>query len=110
MAGPTPWPRQAPARSSWFNDIDEAAAAETASLVAHGGGTAAVEVGAVGGTEIAEALVDRAVADFGRLDAMVTNAWTRMTETIPIYAPVASPAMARPRCGEYGAPRTSPTS
>jgi len=56
------------------NDIDEAAAAETASLVAHSGGTAAVEVGAVGGTEIAEALVDRAVAEFGRLDAMVTNA------------------------------------
>ena len=32
------------------------------------------EVGAVGSTEAADALVERAVAEFGRLDIMVTNA------------------------------------
>ena len=56
------------------NDIDEGAAAETVSLIGAAGGKAAIEVGAVGGTEVAEALVARAVSDFGRLDAMVTNA------------------------------------
>jgi 3-oxoacyl-[acyl-carrier protein] reductase len=38
------------------------------------GGKAVAEVGAVGGTEVAQRLVDTAVKEFGRLDVMVTNA------------------------------------
>jgi NAD(P)-dependent dehydrogenase (short-subunit alcohol dehydrogenase family) len=51
------------------NDVDEAAAREVAEAI---GGVA--EVGAVGETEVAEALVARAVQEYGRLDVMVTNA------------------------------------
>lgn len=53
------------------NDIDEAAAEETAALI----GERAVGVAAaVGDAASAEALVQRAVGTFGRLDILVTNA------------------------------------
>lgn len=51
------------------NDVDPDAAEAAAKAT---GGVA--EVGAVGGTEVAEALVRRAVTEFGRLDVLVTNA------------------------------------
>jgi NAD(P)-dependent dehydrogenase (short-subunit alcohol dehydrogenase family) len=51
------------------NDVDAATAEAAAKEV---GGVA--EVGAVGSTEVAEALVRRAVEEFGRLDVLVTNA------------------------------------
>jgi NAD(P)-dependent dehydrogenase (short-subunit alcohol dehydrogenase family) len=51
------------------NDVDPAAAEAAAEET---GGVA--EPGAVGGTEVAEALVRRAVTEFGRLDVLVTNA------------------------------------
>jgi len=56
------------------NDLDGDAAQETAAAVVADGGRAVAEVCAVGDTAAAEALVARAVADFGRLDVMVTNA------------------------------------
>jgi NAD(P)-dependent dehydrogenase (short-subunit alcohol dehydrogenase family) len=56
------------------NDVDADAAGETVSLITGDGGTAVAEVAPVGDTATAEALVARAVSDFGRLDAMVTNA------------------------------------
>jgi NAD(P)-dependent dehydrogenase (short-subunit alcohol dehydrogenase family) len=56
------------------NDVDgEAAAAVTRSITA-AGGAAVAEVAPVGGTEAAEAMVTRAVTEFGRLDILVTNA------------------------------------
>lgn len=51
------------------NDVD----ADTAEAAAKEVGGVA-EVGAVGSTEVAEALVRRAVEEFGRLDVLVTNA------------------------------------
>jgi NAD(P)-dependent dehydrogenase (short-subunit alcohol dehydrogenase family) len=56
------------------NDIDEAAAAASARSIVAAGGRAVTHVGGVGATEVAQALVDRAVAEFGRLDILVTNA------------------------------------
>lgn len=56
------------------NDVDAAAAEETAQLVRDAGGRAAVVVRAVGPTETADELVATAVGEFGRLDAMITNA------------------------------------
>jgi NAD(P)-dependent dehydrogenase (short-subunit alcohol dehydrogenase family) len=56
------------------NDLDEEAARETVEAVVADGGRAVAEVCAVGDTAAAEALVARAVAAFGRLDVMVTNA------------------------------------
>ena len=56
------------------NDLDGDAAQETVAAVAADGGRAVAEVCAVGDTAAAEALVARAVAEFGRLDVMVTNA------------------------------------
>jgi NAD(P)-dependent dehydrogenase (short-subunit alcohol dehydrogenase family) len=56
------------------NDLDGDAAQETVAAVAAEGGRAVAEVCAVGDTAAAEALVARAVAEFGRLDVMVTNA------------------------------------
>jgi len=56
------------------NDVDPAAAdAAVAALVA-AGGRAVASVGAVGPAGAAQALVDTAVAEFGRLDILVTNA------------------------------------
>lgn len=56
------------------NDVDGAAAHAVVQSIVDAGGRAAAEIGAVGSTEVAQALVDRAVAEFGRLDVMVTNA------------------------------------
>jgi NAD(P)-dependent dehydrogenase (short-subunit alcohol dehydrogenase family) len=56
------------------NDLDGDAAQETVAAVAADGGRAVAEVCAVGDTAAADALVARAVAEFGRLDVMVTNA------------------------------------
>jgi NAD(P)-dependent dehydrogenase (short-subunit alcohol dehydrogenase family) len=56
------------------NDIDEAAAQETVEHIGRAGGRAVAEVVPVGPSDAAQALVDRAVGEFGRLDLMVTNA------------------------------------
>jgi NAD(P)-dependent dehydrogenase (short-subunit alcohol dehydrogenase family) len=56
------------------NDVDGDGARRTAEAVAAAGGRAAVEVRAVGDAAAADALVERAVAEFGRLDVMLTNA------------------------------------
>jgi NAD(P)-dependent dehydrogenase (short-subunit alcohol dehydrogenase family) len=56
------------------NDVDEAAAKAAAEEIVAAGGRAVAEVGAVGDTETAERLVERAVSEFGRLDVMCTNA------------------------------------
>jgi NAD(P)-dependent dehydrogenase (short-subunit alcohol dehydrogenase family) len=56
------------------NDLDAEVAAQAAKLLTEAGGRAVAEAVAVGSSEAAQALVDRAVAEFGRLDVMVTNA------------------------------------
>lgn len=56
------------------NDLDGDAAHETVEAVVADGGRAVAEVCAVGDSAAAESLVGRAVAEFGRLDVMVTNA------------------------------------
>ncbi|MFC8275866.1 SDR family NAD(P)-dependent oxidoreductase [Streptomyces sp. NPDC057271] len=57
------------------NDLDAQAAEQAAETVRKaGGGDAVAEAVAVGTAEAAQRLVDRAVAAFGRLDIMVTNA------------------------------------
>jgi NAD(P)-dependent dehydrogenase (short-subunit alcohol dehydrogenase family) len=56
------------------NDVDAATADAAVEEITGAGGRAVAEVAAVGTTAAAEALVGRAVAEFGRLDAMVTNA------------------------------------
>jgi 3-oxoacyl-[acyl-carrier protein] reductase len=56
------------------NDVDAGAAEETAAAIASDGGRAVAEVCAVGDSAAADALVERAVGEFGRLDVMVTNA------------------------------------
>lgn len=56
------------------NDLDETSAAETVNAITADGGRAVAEIQAVGESAAAQALVDRAVSEFGRLDVMVTNA------------------------------------
>lgn len=56
------------------NDADADAAAVVAEKVAAAGGAAVAEAGAVGPTETAQRLVERAVGAFGRLDILVSNA------------------------------------
>jgi NAD(P)-dependent dehydrogenase (short-subunit alcohol dehydrogenase family) len=56
------------------NDVDEATAAAAVKEITDAGGRAVAEVVAVGTAEAADALVARAVDEFGRLDVMVTNA------------------------------------
>lgn len=56
------------------NDIDEGVADAAVRSIAAAGGRAVTHVGGVGTTEVAQALVDRAVAEFGRLDIFVANA------------------------------------
>ena len=56
------------------NDADADAAHEVIDKIIAAGGAGVAEPGAVGPTEFAERLVDRAVTTFGRLDVMVTNA------------------------------------
>ena len=56
------------------NDLDAQAAGETTEAIRQDGGRAAAHVAAVGETASAQELVEAAVEQFGRLDAMVTNA------------------------------------
>jgi NAD(P)-dependent dehydrogenase (short-subunit alcohol dehydrogenase family) len=56
------------------NDVDAEMAAAAVDAINADGGTAVVQAGAVGTSEVADALVGRAVAEFGRLDILVTNA------------------------------------
>jgi NAD(P)-dependent dehydrogenase (short-subunit alcohol dehydrogenase family) len=55
------------------NDADPDAAYEVAERIAGLGGVAVAVPGSVGPTDVAERLVARAVADYGRLDVLVTN-------------------------------------
>jgi NAD(P)-dependent dehydrogenase (short-subunit alcohol dehydrogenase family) len=56
------------------NDVDSAVADEAVASITAAGGTAVAEVVPVGTSEAAQALVDRAVREFGRLDVLVNNA------------------------------------
>ncbi|TCK22241.1 SDR family NAD(P)-dependent oxidoreductase [Pseudonocardia endophytica] len=56
------------------NDVDGGAAAAVADEIGADGGSAVAHAGPVGPTATADELVATAVAEFGRLDAMVTNA------------------------------------
>jgi NAD(P)-dependent dehydrogenase (short-subunit alcohol dehydrogenase family) len=56
------------------NDIDPAVAEAAVASITEAGGTAVAEVVGVGTSAAAQALVDRAVAEFGRLDVLVNNA------------------------------------
>ncbi|WP_331771628.1 SDR family oxidoreductase (plasmid) [Embleya sp. NBC_00888] len=56
------------------NDLDPAVAEAAAARIVAAGHRAVAAPGPVDSTEVADELVARAVRDFGRLDAMVTNA------------------------------------
>ncbi|MFJ2114352.1 MULTISPECIES: SDR family oxidoreductase [unclassified Streptomyces] len=56
------------------NDVNPDTAAAAVKLITEEGGRAVAEVVPVGTSESADALVDRAVSEFGQLDIMVTNA------------------------------------
>jgi NAD(P)-dependent dehydrogenase (short-subunit alcohol dehydrogenase family) len=56
------------------NDVDAAVAEAAVKTLTDAGGTAVAEVVPVGTSEAAQALADRAVDEFGRLDVLVNNA------------------------------------
>ena len=64
------------------NDVDGDVAESVVKEIRDAGGTAVAEIRAVGPTENAEALVHRAVDEFGRLDVMVTNAGVLRDRTL----------------------------
>src|SRR5947209_6514298 len=64
------------------NDVDEAVAEAAVKSISDAGGTAVAEVVAVGTSEAAQALVDRAVSEFGRLDILVNNAGILRDSTV----------------------------
>ena len=57
-----------------INDVDADVAEAAVKTITDAGGTAVAEVVPVGTSEAAQALVDRAVEEFGRLDILVNNA------------------------------------
>jgi len=57
-----------------INDVDEQVVSEAVRQVAAAGGTVAGAVARIGDTETANLLVGRAVAEFGKLDILVSNA------------------------------------
>jgi NAD(P)-dependent dehydrogenase (short-subunit alcohol dehydrogenase family) len=57
-----------------INDVDAAVAQDAVAAITAAGGTAVAEVVPVGTSEAAQALVARAVDEFGRLDVLVNNA------------------------------------
>ena len=56
------------------NDVDDDVARAAVATITEAGGVAVAEVAPVGTSEAAQALVDRAVGEFGRLDVLVNNA------------------------------------
>lgn len=56
------------------NDVDAVTAAETVAAITSTGGRAAAVVAPVGPASTAEALVDAALTQFGRLDVLIANA------------------------------------
>src|SRR3954464_11832530 len=56
------------------NDVDAQVAEAAVKGITDAGGTAVAEVVPVGTSEAAQALVDRAIAEFGKLDVLVNNA------------------------------------
>lgn len=64
------------------NDLDGDVAHDTVQAIIDAGGKAVAVVGPVGGAEIADAMVYRAVEEFGRLDVMVTNAGALRDKTL----------------------------
>ena len=56
------------------NDVDDAATSAAASSVVEQGGKAVGVTAVIGSADSAQALVDAAVGEFGRLDILVTNA------------------------------------
>jgi len=57
-----------------INDVDPEVAEAAVKTIADAGGSAVAEVAAVGTSDAAQALVDRAANEFGRLDILVNNA------------------------------------
>jgi NAD(P)-dependent dehydrogenase (short-subunit alcohol dehydrogenase family) len=57
-----------------INDVDADVAEAAVKTITDAGGSAVAEVVPVGTSEAAQALVDRAVSEFGRLDILVNNA------------------------------------